>query len=378
MEVQAEQLFSLLSQTLARAGSAMDHVVKVEVHLADVNDFYDFNLAWKNAFRSSAPARTVIEVGHRFPHRDALISLDAVAIRTESGIERETLRDPQGPDPMDAEGAPWAVRAGNLVFCSGFPAIDFRRGLAVGKIPGLPNYGNDAVEQATYVFDALNRVLAQAGTSLEQALESILYEPKLETFYDIDTVWPRYMPTPPGRAALGVKGLTVPGACFVASLTVLVPDSEHVKEESTLGIAFHPTKRMRVNYSPTLKAGPWLYIAGKTAGNMRPVGAEANDVERRYAPPGLPYHYSDVEIQTRNILGVLKTQIEANGSDWNHCHHVRVWLTNPERDYRGFMRVWREHFPDPQRAPALAYVPANEILYPGPVIEIDPTCVLKS
>jgi hypothetical protein len=47
---------------------------------------------------------------------------------------------------------------------------------------------------AHYVFSALNRVLAQAGTSMEQAVESQLYEPDLNTFHGIDTLWLRYMP----------------------------------------------------------------------------------------------------------------------------------------------------------------------------------------
>ena len=54
------------------------------------------------------------------------------------------LRDREGPDPIEAEAAPWAVRAGNLVFCSGFTASNFKTGLAAGRRPGFPNYGNDA------------------------------------------------------------------------------------------------------------------------------------------------------------------------------------------------------------------------------------------
>ena len=56
---------------------------------------------------------------------------------------------------------------------------------------------------------------------------------------------------------------------------------------------------------------------------------------------------------------------------------MRVWLVNPRRDYRGFIRVWRESFPGPAKAPALAYVPATATMYPGPLIEIDPTCVAR-
>jgi len=96
------------------------------------------------------------------------------------------------------------------------------------------------------------------------------------------------------------------------------------------------------------------------------------------APPGLPHHFSDIEVQTRFIIDTLTRQIEANETDWAHCHHARVYLTNPRRDYRGFLRVWREYFPDVDRAPALAFVPSTATMFPGPLIEIDPTCVART
>ena len=366
---QTRQCLETLKKILGEHGSSLDRALKAEVHLADAADFYEFKLVWRKYFPKNPPARTTIEVGETFPFRGARLNLDVVALAGDSPLERQVLTDPGGPDPLEAEWAPWAVRAGNLVFCSGFGATNFSTGLAAGKNPRFPNYGSDGIAQSEYFFESLNRVLAQAGTSLEHALEAYLYEPDLKTFNDVDSMWARYMPLPPGRASMGVKGLLVPGACFVTSLTVLVPDKDHVKEESREGITYHPTQRRKVNYTPTLKAGPWLYIAGKTAGNMETVVA---------APQGLPHHYSDIEVQTRNVMEFLTKQIEANDSDWAHCHHVRVWLTKPQRDYRGFMRVWGEMFPDVEKAPALAYVPATATMYPGPVVEIDPTCVLKA
>lgn len=366
---QTRRCLRILGEVLEESGGALDGILKADVHLADAADFYEFKLVWREHFPHDPPARTTVVVGDTFPFPGARLSMDVVALAADSPLQREVLNDPGGPDPLDAEWAPWAVRAGNLVFCSGFAATDFSTGLAIPRDPRFPNYGSDGVTQANYFFERLNCVLAQAGTSLEHALESYLYEPDLKTFNDVDGVWGRYMPLPPGRASMGIKGLLVPGACFVASMTVLVPDKDHIKEESREGITYHPAQRRKVNYTPTLKAGPWLYLGGKTSGNMETVVA---------APKGLPHHFSDIEIQTRNIMEFLTNQIEANNSDWAHCHHVRVWLTEPKRDYRGFMRVWKEYFPDPQVAPALAYVPATATMYPGPVVEIDPTCVLRS
>jgi enamine deaminase RidA (YjgF/YER057c/UK114 family) len=95
-------------------------------------------------------------------------------------------------------------------------------------------------------------------------------------------------------------------------------------------------------------------------------------------PAGLRHYRSDIEEQTRFTMQILTEQLEANETDWAHCHHVRLYLTEPRRDYRAFARVWREYFPDPARAPALAFVPSTGIMFDGPVIEIDPTCVVRA
>ena len=233
MEIQARHCLESLKKVLAEAGASMDRLLKADVHLVDPADFYEFKLVWNEYFPSNPPARTTVEVGDTLPFQGARLNIDAVALASDSSLKREVLNDPEGADPIVAEGAPHAVRAGNLVFCSGFTASDFKNGLAVGKRPGFPNYGSDAEMQAEYVFTRMNRVLKQAGTSLEEAIESQLYEPNLLTFHDVDGIWSRYMPLPPCRSSMGMKGLIVPGAVFVPNLTVLVPDEEHQKRESS-------------------------------------------------------------------------------------------------------------------------------------------------
>jgi enamine deaminase RidA (YjgF/YER057c/UK114 family) len=365
---QARHCLTTLKNTLVELQSSLSLVVKVDVHLAFASDFYEFKLIWREFFPVDPPARMTIEVGDTFPFSGVRINLDAVAITTDSKLKRQALSDPTGPSSMEAEWAPDAVRAGNFIFCSGFPASDFEKGLAVGKPPGFPYYGSDAEMQAEYVFDRIDRVLAQAGTSVDQVVESQLYEPDLRTFYDVDTVWGRRMPTPPTRSSMGVKGLIVPGAAFAPNFVVLVPDGEHEKKESRKGIAWHPQQR-KVNFSPTITAGPWRFFAGQVASD------DYRSVPK--APDGLPHHFSSIEIQTRFTLDLLTKQLEANDTDWEHCFHVRIFLIEPLRDYRGFLRVWQSYFPDPEEAPAVAYVPCTTMMFDGPLIEIDPTCVVK-
>jgi enamine deaminase RidA (YjgF/YER057c/UK114 family) len=366
---QARHCLSVLKDTLRELGSSLDCAVKIDAHLAFASDFYEFKLVWREFFPTDPPARMTIEVGDTFPFTGVRVNIDAVALVVGSDLKRQSLSDPQGPSAMDAEWAPDAMRAGNFVFCSGFPASDFKTGLAVGKPPGFPYYGSDAEMQATHVFDRLDRVLGQVGSSVGQIVESQLYEPDLRTFYDVDTVWGHRMPTPPTRSSMGVKGLIVPGAAFVPNFVALIPDAQHEKKESRDGIPWHPQQR-KVNFSPTITVGPWRFFAGQIA---------SDDYKTvPLAPAGLPNHFSSIEIQTRFTLDLLTKQLEANETDWAHCFHVRVFLIEPLRDYRGFVRAWREYFPDPATAPAVAYVPCTTMMFNGPLIEIDPTCVART
>jgi len=369
MEVQARRCLETLKSVLRDSGSSLERVLKADVHLADAVELNEFKRVWKEYFPVNPPARTTVEVGDTLPFPGARLSLDAVALSGDSKLQRQVLSDPEGSDPLPVEWASHAVRAGSFVFCSAFPASDFKNGLAVGKPAGFPNYGSNAEMQADYIFTRMNRVLSQAGTSLEQAVESQLYEPDLLNFHDVDGIWAKYMPVPPPRSSMGVKGLILPGALCAPNLTILVPDKDLRKEESHKGLRWHPVKVRKVNFSPTMKVGPWRFFAGQVPS---PDFKSALTV-----PAGLRYYRSDIEEQTRFTMQILTEQLEANETDWAHCHHVRLYLTEPRRDYRAFARVWREYFPDPARAPALAFVPSTGIMFEGPVIEIDPSCVVR-
>jgi enamine deaminase RidA (YjgF/YER057c/UK114 family) len=370
MEMQTRQCLQTLKSVLADFKSTPERVLKADVHLVDAHDFVEFKRVWKEFFPKDPPARTTVEVGDTLPFPGARLSLDAVALAGDSRLARQVLADPEGSDPLPTEWASHAVRAGSFVFCSAFPATDFKAGLAVGKPPGFPNYGSDAEMQAEYIFSRLNRVLSQAGTSLENAVESQLYEPNLLNFHDVDGIWARFMPLPPPRSSMGVKGLILPGALCAANLTVLVPDKDHPREESHKGLRWHPVKVRKVNFSPTMKAGRWRFIAGQVpSADMRSAVT---------VPPGLLMHLSDIEEQVRFTMQILTEQLEANETDWAHCHHVRLYLTQPRRDYRAFARIWQEYFPDPARAPALAFVPSTGIMFKDLLVEIDPTCVARS
>jgi len=371
VERQSRRVLDELKRVLENGGSSLDRVLKAEVHLVDAADFPEFKRVWAEFFPQDPPARTTLVVGDTHVHEGARLNLQAVALHESSSHERVAINPNDAPNPLEAEHASWAVRAGELLFVSAFPATDFVSGIPVGKRPGFPNYGNDAEMQALYVVDCLRKVCAAADTTIEQAVKCQFYETDLLNFHDVDRVWGESMGVAPPRSSMACRGFLVPGALFATNCMFLIPDAEHVKEETRKGIRWHPVDVRKVNFSPGITAGPWLFTAGQVAvpdfGEHKWVGS----------PVGLPHHYSDIEIQTKFTMELLSEQLEANGLGLEDISDARIYLTNSREDYRGFERAWREIFADVERWPTMSLIPSNQadgdtgIMFSGPRIEID-------
>ncbi|MCJ7644311.1 MAG: RidA family protein [Candidatus Aminicenantes bacterium] len=78
LEDQARQVLKNLTAVLEAAGSSMDHVVKANVYLQDMNDFAKMNAVYAEFFKAPYPARAAVQVA-RLP-RDVKIEIEAVAI----------------------------------------------------------------------------------------------------------------------------------------------------------------------------------------------------------------------------------------------------------------------------------------------------------
>ncbi len=110
-------------------------------------------------------------------------------------------------EPVDAPGAPaavgpyvHAVKAGDLVFCSGQIPLDPGSGELVGETPG---------EQARQCLDNLTRVAEAAGATLAgDAVRITVYLTDMGAFADVNEVYGGYFgDTPPARVAIGVAAL---------------------------------------------------------------------------------------------------------------------------------------------------------------------------
>jgi len=107
---------------------------------------------------------------------------------------------------VDAAGAPpaigpysHAVRAGQLLFCSGQIPLDPQTGEVVG---------DSAAEQAHRCLENLRAVCDAAGADLARAVRMTVYMTDLEAFAEVNEVYGSFFAEePPARVAIGVAAL---------------------------------------------------------------------------------------------------------------------------------------------------------------------------
>ena len=107
---------------------------------------------------------------------------------------------------VDAAAAPpaigpysHAVRAGDLLFCSGQIPLDPQTGEIVGA---------SAAEQARRCLENLEAVCAAAGTSLARAVRVTVYMTDLAAFGEVNEVYAaHFAPDAPARVTVGVAQL---------------------------------------------------------------------------------------------------------------------------------------------------------------------------
>ena len=109
-------------------------------------------------------------------------------------------------EAISAPGAPaaigpysHAVRAGELLFCSGQIPLDPASGELVGAT---------AAEQARRCLENLRAVCEAAGTSLQRAVRVTVYMTDLRAFAEVNDVYAGFFSEqPPARVAVGVAAL---------------------------------------------------------------------------------------------------------------------------------------------------------------------------
>ena len=94
-----------------------------------------------------------------------------------------------------------AVRAGNLLFCSGQIPIDPKSG-------NLELFGNDAAKQAKLVMENLKAVLSSEELNFNDVIKTTIFLSDMENFTKVNEVYSSYFGDyKPARACVAVKTL---------------------------------------------------------------------------------------------------------------------------------------------------------------------------
>ena len=110
---------------------------------------------------------------------------------------RETVSAPEAPAAIGPYSH--AVRAGELLFCSGQIPLDPASGELVGAT---------AAEQARRCMENLRAVCEAAGGSLQRAVRVTVYMTDLQAFAEVNEVYAGFFSEqPPARVAVGVAAL---------------------------------------------------------------------------------------------------------------------------------------------------------------------------
>ena len=107
-------------------------------------------------------------------------------------------------------------------------------------------------------------------------------------------------------------------------------------------------------YSHVVEADGWLFVTGQLATDPN------ND--------SLPLP-EGIEAQTHRVMDNLKRVLAGVGAGFEHVVCVRIFLTNFERDYALFNRLYAEYF-KPDRLPARTTVGVAHLARGG-IVEVD-------
>ncbi|HYL23012.1 MAG TPA: RidA family protein, partial [Burkholderiales bacterium] len=207
IQKQARYILSNLRSVFQSAGCDLKDVVKSQVFLTDLNDFYYFDQVWKEFFPSPPPRTTVQVSGLLVPGCKVEIDLWGV----QPGVKRQVVTGAKTPAPMAhyCQG----ILAGDTLYAAGQIASDYKSGVPpeACQDPAFPYYGSHIQKQTRYVLENLRSVFQAARCDLKDTVKAQVFLTDLNDFYYFDQVWKEFFPSPPPRTTVQVSGLLVPG-----------------------------------------------------------------------------------------------------------------------------------------------------------------------
>lgn len=200
---------------LTAAGSSLANALKAQVYLRNIDDTAHFLDVWNSHFGHRQCALTIVPTKD-FGLVPGMIEINLVAL-TDSGSTKKQVIDGCIPAAMTYGAA--AVRAGDLLLCSGMLAVDDAgplAGIRAGK--GLPSFGITARTQMTYIVEALKATCVAGGTNISNVVRIHQFHTDLNEFYAMHRPWQEAL----GGAPIPFTAVRVPPTLPVPACSVLV------------------------------------------------------------------------------------------------------------------------------------------------------------
>ena len=341
-----------LARTFEAAGSSLDHIVKAQVFLEDLNEFNAFDEVWKEYFKVP-PARTTVGTTGLLV-KDAMIEIDLIGyVPDEISCEAITSDNPQ-PLAVYTE----AFKVGGLVFAAGQLPTDFKTGIPADARtdPNYPFYGSDIKKRTHYILKNLARTFEAAGSSLDHIVKAQVFLEDLNQFSAFDEVWKEYFKVPPARTTVGTNGLLVKDAMIEIDLIGYVPGEfscEAIRSDNPQPLAV---------YTEAFRVGDLVFAAGQL-----PTDFTTGIPPEAHTDPNYPFYGSDIKKRTHYIMKNLARTLEAAGSSLDDVIKAQVFLEDLN-EFNAFDEVWKEYFKIP---PARTTVGTTGLLVKDAMIEID-------
>ena len=209
IQLQTEFILQNLKQTFETAGSSLDHVVKAQVFMTNLDDFAGFDQVWKRYFKVPPPRTTVGTTGLLV--RETLVEIDLIGYVPRSGLKHEVIKS-NAPRPLANYSEAFTV--GDFVFAAGQIASDYKTGVPTEarKHQNFPYYSSDIKLQTAYILNNLKQTFEVTGSSLDNVVKAQVFMTDLKNFAGFDEVWKEFFKVPPPRTTVGTSGLLVKDA----------------------------------------------------------------------------------------------------------------------------------------------------------------------
>lgn len=342
---QAKLAFEKIAVVLEAAGMTFNNVVRTIEHIDPTAlPLYQQVLEVRREYLGESAVADSAFCVQRLLRPDALIEISAVAMRDE-----KRPIDPGWSNPLQITSSP-GVQAGDTVWLSGFIGHE--------EVKGELHFPQDTARQVELSYQAVGQVLEAAGARSSDVVNSI------------DFISPRALPQYRNTAESRRRfyGDQYPAATGIFMNRLLHPEA-HVEVETVavtgegrqeIQIPEWNSRYERLTYSPGVKKGRLLFVAGMTAVDQttgRSVGGD--DV------------LAQADKAYRNIAEVLA----AGGYSMNDIVNTVEWVA-PRGiiGYRQIAEVRKKYFGE--SFPTATGVQVYDLLRPELLIEVTAVAVV--